>query len=158
MAEPEETHRGREVATSGRELPEGYLEQYKLFVEMTDRVSARRAVASSFFLTAQSALVVLLGVISKEHWLLAGSGLIVAITWWMQLRSYRQLNEARFRVIHEMEKRLPAAPYTDEWAILKPPDVPQRWCERYTELGVLERIVPVVFGALFLGVLIAEVI
>jgi hypothetical protein len=39
------------------------LEQYKLYVEMADRLSARRALANTFFLTVNTA--VLIGLASK---------------------------------------------------------------------------------------------
>lgn len=134
------------------ELPEGYLDIYKLAVEMADRISARRAVASSFFLTAQSALIVLIGATSSEDWALALPGLVLSITWWLLLRSYRLLNGAKFDIIQEMEKQLPASPFQAEWDRLDPTD--KAWRERYFELGLLERIVPVLFGAIFLLLLI----
>lgn len=158
MAQPQAPHRGRAVAIEAHsELPEGYLEIYKLAVEMTDRVSARRAVASSFFLTAQSALIVLVGVTSTKDWAFALPGLVLAATWWLLLRSYRILNSAKFKVIRRMEERLPAAPFNDEWIELKPEEG-KPWRERYFELGLLERIVPVIFGIIFLVVLITEVL
>lgn len=158
VAQPQAPDRGRAVETEARsELPEGYLDIYRLAVEMTDRVSARRAVASSFFLTAQSALVALMAATSTEDWAFALPGLVLAITWWLVLRSYRRLSGAKFKVIHEMEKRLPAAPFKDEWDELKP-DGGRPWRARYFELGLLERLVPAVFGAIFLIVLLADVL
>lgn len=135
-------------------LPEGYLEIYKLAVEMADRISARRAVASSFFLTAQSALIVLVGATSSDDWAFALPGSVLALTWWLLLRSYRLLNKAKFEIIQGMEAQLPAAPFQAEWDLLDPKG--KRWRERYFELGLLERIVPVIFGVIFLAVLIAE--
>lgn len=158
MAEPEAADWGSPVETETRsELPEGYLDIYKLAVEMTDRVSARRAVASSFFLTAQSALVALVGATATKDWAFALPGLILATTWWLLLRSYRLLNGAKFKVIQEMEARLPASPFQDEWDVLKPGNG-KPWRERYFELGLLERLVPAVFGAIFLAVLVAEIV
>ncbi len=156
MAQSQEAHRRSTVdAEDHSALPEVYLEIYKLAVEMTDRVSARRAVASGFFLTAQSALVVLVGATSSEDWAFALPGLVLAITWWLLLRSYRTLNTAKFGVIHDLEKLLPAAPFRDEWKELKP-EKGEPWRERYVELGALERIVPAIFGGIFLVVVIAE--
>ena len=67
VALPDSTVYPRQVANdSASQLPEGYLDIYKLAVEMADRVSARRAVASSYFLTAQGALVVLIGATSEN--------------------------------------------------------------------------------------------
>jgi hypothetical protein len=122
---------------------------------MTDRVSARRGVASGFFLTAQSALVALVGATSTEDWAFALPGLVLAVTWALLLRSYRLLNSAKFKVIQAMEERLPAAPFKDEWVELKP-EGGKGWRGRYFELGLLERIIPAVFGIVFLVVLIAE--
>jgi hypothetical protein len=158
LAEPQAPDRRRAVTTETRfELPDGYLEIYKLAVEMTDRVSARRAVASSFFLTAQSALVVLVGATSTDDWAFALPGLVLAANWWLLLRSYRILNTAKFRVIQQMEERLPAAPFRDEWLELKP-ERGKSWRGRYFELGLLERIVPAVFGIIFVVVLITDVV
>jgi hypothetical protein len=136
-------------------LPEGFLEIYKLSVEMADRVSARRAIASSFFLTVQSGLVASLAFVEGQQWSIALAGIVVAVTWWLLLRSYRQLNRAKFQVIHEMEKQLPAAPYTDEWKILDKQDAPLK--ERYAALGLIEQTVPLVFLAINLVALIWDI-
>ena len=110
---------------------------------MADRVSARRAVASSFFLTVETAIVASLAFVEGQRWSIALGGIVVSITWWLLLRSYRQLNKAKFDVIQTMEKQLPAAPYTDEWVILDNKDGPLK--ERYAALGLIEQIVPCVF-------------
>ncbi len=136
-------------------MPEGYLDIYKLAVEMADRISARRAIASSFLLTAQSALVVLIGTKSTQDWALALPGLVLAMTWWLLLRSYRLLNKAKFQVIQGMEERLPTAPFKKEWDLLDPKGTP--WRARYFELGMLERVVPALFGAVFLVVLLPTI-
>jgi hypothetical protein len=133
-------------------LPEGFLEIYKLSVEMADRVSARRAIASSFFLTVQSGLVAFLAFVEGQRWSIALAGIVVAVTWWLLLRSYRHLNRAKFQVIHEMEKQLPAAPYADEWKILDRHDVPLN--QRYAALGLIEQAIPVVFLAINLVALL----
>jgi hypothetical protein len=153
LAEPQGADRGSEVETStDPELPEGFLDIYKLAVEMADRISARRAVASSFFLTAQTALVALVAATSKKHWALAVPGLVLAATWWLLLRSYRHLNTEKFKVIQAMEKQLPSSPFQDEWDALKPKGG-KRFRERYVELGLLERVVPALFGAIFIAIL-----
>ena len=158
LAEPEGADRGSSVAIDpASQPPEGYLDIYKLAVEMADRVSARRAVASSYFLTAQGALVVLIGATSTANWAYALPGIVLAATWWLLLRSYRILNGAKFKVIQTMEERLPAAPLKDEWVELQSRDG-GRWRGRYFELGLLERVVPAVFGIIFLVVLVTELL
>lgn len=130
------------------------LEQYKLAVEMADRISARRGQANQFYLTLQSSL---LGV-PAVFGLLGGTGLdpvrasliavigaLTSITWWLQLRSYRDLNREKFTVINKMEADyFITHPFSDEWVELDK-GLETSWRERYTELGAVERIIPVVF-------------
>lgn len=132
--------------------PPALMEQYKLMVEMADRVSARRATANSFFVTVQSALVAAFGFAKDERWPLAVAGIIIAATWWLSLRSYRMLNGAKFKVINTMESSLPATPFKDEWVILDKKDGPLH--KRYAALSFVEQTVPVAFGLLNAGLLI----
>lgn len=127
---------------------------YKLAVEMADRVSARRGQANQFYLTLQSALLgvpAIFGSFGDEEFdplramLLAIIGAITSITWWLQLRSYRDLNRAKFDVINRIEQdHLPLQPFNDEWMSLKKDPLP-KWRGRYAELGTVERVVPVAF-------------
>ncbi|WP_457784557.1 RipA family octameric membrane protein, partial [Streptomyces albidoflavus] len=84
------------------------------------------------------------------------AGITLSAAWWMQLRSYRDLNTAKFQVINKLEEHLPARIFADEWEALKRDPIPG-WRKRYAELGTSERIVPLVFvGAhliLFVGTL-----
>ncbi|MFJ8311669.1 MULTISPECIES: hypothetical protein [unclassified Streptomyces] len=131
-------------------------EQYKLCVEMADRVSARRNLANTFFLTLHSGLVAFLGAwLSQEHrgrlsvlLLLAGLLVLLAMctAWWFTLRSYRQLNEGKFRVIGALEERLPARAFrAGEWEALHRGE---DW-RVYLPLTRVERWVPVIFGATY---------
>ncbi|MFI6204968.1 hypothetical protein ACIBAI_01015 [Streptomyces sp. NPDC051041] len=129
------------------------LDLYKLAVEMADRVSARRGTANSFFLSAQTALVTLVGFgiprLSQSPWwvsvAVAAGGATLSLAWWLQLRSYRDLNSAKFMVINALEERLPVRVFTDEWEALRTGRAPGRR-RRYAELGVSERIVPLLFA------------
>jgi hypothetical protein len=153
VAEPQKPDRGPSLIRDTSSLPQGLLEQYSLAVEMADRVSARRATANGFFLTVQTVLVALLSVPDIHRKWIAGAGVVFAATWWLLLRSYRDLNTAKWNSIQELEKRLPAQPFTDEWKTLKEDRVPG-WRARYAELGFVERIVPTVFGLIFAATLI----
>lgn len=135
------------------------LELYKLAVEMADRISARRATANSFFLTVQTAFVAVIGIAtpslaSQSLWVsavISMAGIALSVSWWLQLRSYRDLNKAKFAVINEMETRLPEKIFTNEWKSLKEDPVRQ-WRGRYAELGLVERVIPWIFAVLY-GVL-----
>lgn len=63
------------------------LDQYKLYVEMADRISARRQTANSYFLSINTALVGFVGYItSKEsgdyYWLLPVAGVALSYLWY----------------------------------------------------------------------------
>lgn len=118
-----------------------YLDLYKLAVEMADRISARRTQANAFFLTLQSALVALLGNASFDDRAISAAGIILGVAWWLLLRSYRELNQAKFGVITQMEKHLPAEIFGEEWKTLKKDRVPG-WRKRYAELGTIEKVIP----------------
>jgi hypothetical protein len=120
---------------------------------MADRISARRATANGFFLTVQTSLVALMSVPGIQRSWIAASGTIFAGTWWVLLRSYRDLSAAKWKSIQALEERLPAQPFTEEWETLKKDPV-RRWGKRYAELGFVERLVPVIFALLFLGILV----
>ncbi len=135
------------------------LEQYKLAAEMADRVSARRGAANGFYFTVSSALLATSESLSLGT--SSAAGIVLACAWWMQLRSYRNLNAAKFDVIGKLEQRLPAHVFSDEWAILKQEPVERivlrsrflgrlvKPLSRHAELSVVEQVVPVVFLVLF---------
>ena len=161
------------------------LELYKTAVEMADRTSARRAGANSFFLTVNTALAAVVGIVSSARkpsphgtvssfdapglFITAIAGIVLAFAWWMLLRYYRRLNAAKFQVINKIEERLPVRPYTDEWAILRPAPASaeqrrsrwNRWWRRevkHREATVVEQLIPFVFMGIYLALAIRVVI
>jgi hypothetical protein len=144
-------------------LPERYFELYSLAVEMADRTSGRRLTANSFFVTLNTGLAVLLGARSWG-WYVAVAGVVLCASWWGLLTSYRDLNKAKFVVIHNMEVQLPVRIFSDEWATLKRGRAffPRHWRDvrpwlgYYWEQGAVERVVPVVFAAMYLVRLVSQ--
>lgn len=153
------------------------VELYKLAVEMADRVSARRSVANAFFLSIQTAFLGAVGVtIADTHrepgWLdpvITLAGFAISAAWWLQLRSYRDLNAAKFQVINQVEARLPVRIFTEEWALLRPAaapaDPPAQEAgppslkgHHYTELGASERTIPWIFAALHAMLLLGRML
>ena len=134
------------------------LEQYKLYVEMADRVSQRRDQSNRFYVTIVSALVALLVVMARlgaadSVWaaalLIAGLfGVALSLIWLQNIRSYRVLNRAKFAIINAIESQLPTAGYSDEWERLRPKGGPPR----YFQLTRVEQLVPSLTLLLFLGI------
>jgi len=112
----------------GAEYKNHLFEQYKLYVESAEKISDRRQSANNYFITINTALVALIGlsfrVIISDNlkWvraLVALVGIIICVIFWFLLRSYRQLNSGKFKVIQEIEQKLPIALYGYEWEISK---------------------------------------
>lgn len=114
------------MSISQEEYGEAYkphlLEQYKLYVEMTDRISSRRQSANSFFLSVNTAIIAIVSYInfgsktaSDFYWLISLAGITLCFMWYRLIRSYKDLNSAKFKVIHELEALLPVSPYDMEW-------------------------------------------
>jgi drug/metabolite transporter (DMT)-like permease len=131
------------------------LEQYKIYVEMADRVSARRGSTNTFFLTLNTTAVTAIGLLWSGHlreskWILAFLfvGLIIqCMAWFGLLRSYRQLNSAKYAVVGVLEERLPASPYwSAEWMALGAGNDPAR----YLPLSHLEQWIPSLFAIVYI--------
>lgn len=130
------------------------LDQYKLYVEMADRISSRRASANSYFLSVNSAILAFVSYLSSQKasdymWMLAFGGMALSVLWESLITSYRNLNTAKFAVIHKIEKRLPISPYEAEWDAMGRGENPQL----YRPISHIEQGVPYVFMALHLIVL-----
>ena len=136
----------------GNQYHEHLLEQYKLYVEMADRISQRRHAANTFFVVFNTAIIGALAVLFKDVPQEARIAFFIAtavmsLVWFVLLRSYRNLNTAKYQVIGLMEKRLPSSPYySAEWKALG------EGCDwrRYIPLTKLEIYVPLIFFGLYL--------
>ena len=109
---------------SAKENDTQYFDIYKLAVEMSDRVSARRQTANTFFLSINTAIMAFLGYFkasgddTKYFWILSLAGLIISYMWHSYIKASKQLNTGKFRIIHLIEKRLILRPYYAEWFAL----------------------------------------
>jgi hypothetical protein len=138
------------------------LEQYKIYVEMADRISARRGLANTFFLTLNTAIFAAIGASWKDRttvssWLLVFPLLALLVqcgAWFFLMRSYRQLNSAKYTVIGVLEERLPASPYWNaEWKALGE----GKDKARYWPMTHLEQWVPVTFAAIYVAAFISAI-
>lgn len=133
---------------------EHILEQYKLYVDMTDKISSRRDIANTFFLTLNGIVLSFVSLaIDKKFYLSEQKSFLIfplAFLWvlcffWNRLiNSYRQLCGAKYHVIGELETRLPASPYRKaEWEVLL-----KHGCDKgsYWPLTQVEAIIPSVFA------------
>lgn len=126
---------------------------YKMYVDMADKVSSRRDAANSFFLTVNTGVLGLVGFFAQAAALPPGriallpvavAGFVLSLLWRRILRSYRDLNSAKYKVIHEIELSLPLRPYDAEWEALGRGTDPSK----YLPLTHVESRVPCIFAVL----------
>jgi len=144
----------------GENYKSHYLEIYKIYLEMADRISSRRQSANSFFLTINTALVGLIGYIklgagksSNYYYLVGIAGMVLCYIWYRLIKLYKDMNSGKFKVVHEIESNLPMSPYDAEWEILgrgKNPKI-------YLPFTKVEMRVPWVFFGLHLFVFISSI-
>ncbi len=127
-----------------------FFEQYKLYVEMTDRISDRRGHTNTFFISVTAALLAAIGTFmaisldnrqNQHQWVLflvaalvSVGGIAICGVWRQLLAHYQKLNSAKFEVINFMERKLPAQGFKAEWKILKK--------RNYTGLSEIEKKIP----------------
>lgn len=96
---------------------------YKAYLEMADRISDRREKANAFFLAVNTGIVAILakGLLGgathadELEVLVPIAGGVLCYLWYRIIRSYRDLNSAKFKVVHAIERQLPLRPYDAEW-------------------------------------------
>jgi len=129
--------------------PYGPGDVYELYVETTDRVSARRAKANEFFMTVNSTLLAVASLMAGPAWLPAVvvglAGIALSLSWWHLIESYKALNAAKFRVVMRLESEMGVAPFSEEWDHLQA----RMGTRRYRLLSNVERVVPGVFIVLY---------
>jgi hypothetical protein len=145
----------------GEKYHEHFLEQYKLYVQMADNVSARRSQTNQFYV---SLLSVLLGVITLGSTFLGDKtapapdqtqkvaylaisvlALFLCFIWYLNIRSYRQLNSGKYKIVQKMEQQMPFECYNEEWDVVG--NGKNIW--EYLPLTHVEQVVPVLVGLPF---------
>jgi hypothetical protein len=135
---------------------------FELYLATAEKVTDRRALANSWMLSVNSAIVGLYGYLQSDKlafggdqkavwlWSIPAAGAIVCIAWTVLLSSYRKLGSAKFAVIAELEADLPAAPFTRERQIYKK--------EGRRSLSRVEILIPVCFVLLYAIMFFASIV
>ncbi|MDO8954396.1 MAG: hypothetical protein Q7V63_06070 [Gammaproteobacteria bacterium] len=129
------------------------VEQYKLYVEMTDRISARRSLANTYFLTFHAIVLGVLGITLSHQQAVHRVGfllfpllglLVLCYGWWRLVQYFRRVTSARNKVIIELEKRMPSSPSMLAERKVTGKDNPYRPLKR------MEVALPIVFALLYI--------
>lgn len=138
-----------------------YLEQYRIYLHIFNSTSDRRNKANEFFLGLNTAIIGVLGYLESKSLADSNSaiyffapfvGIAICYSWYQIIISYRQLNRGKFKIIHEIEEKLPIALFKDEWEILgKGKDK-----RKYYPLSIIERKIPLIFITLYIVILMTS--
>lgn len=136
------------------------LEIYKLHAELADRVSQRREGANRLYVSLLIGLALFVaallrfgtdGISADTVLFWAGVlGAVLATSWYIVIRSYRQLNTGKFNALQDLESRLAYPFFTKEWELLG--EGKKR--SRYWRLTVVETALPWILFLLFVGLAI----
>lgn len=117
------------------------LKQYELICQSAESITERRQNTNKFYLTINSILIGSVGYgVSLDliiyPLLISLVGLAISSVWIRNINSFKLLNSAKFKIIHELETYLPINVYKQEDEYLK---------KGYYKLTSLEKMVPKVF-------------
>ena len=135
------------------------LEQYKLYVQSAENVSARRVASSRYLLTLSAALVALYGVqtggFGNNWWTLMVPvvGVAVSTLWFLMIKSHSDLNRLKFALVHQIEDYLPVPVFKHEWHLVE-----LGGSKTYRAVTRIERLLPVLFGVLHAVLLVAIIL
>lgn len=137
-----------------------YLEQYRIYLHIFNNTSDRRQKSNEFFLGLNTAIMAIMGYIETKDvphapiifTLVPFVGIAICYSWYQIIMSYRQLNRAKFKVIHQMEKKLPASLFGTEWFLLGG----GKDRSKYYPLSLIERRIPIIFVILYLIIFIVN--
>lgn len=132
------------VDVNGKQGNEILLEQWKIYVQMADNISSRRAKSNTFFTTINTTVigVCTTGFVGVDKNLILITGVLISIAWLLSIRSYAMLNQAKFKIINKIEESLPVQGFTNEWEELKG--------KRYFKLTSNEFYVPIAFIVIYI--------
>lgn len=139
-------------------------EQYKFYVDGMEKVSEKRDKANNLYILINTAMLSLIGAILSEKFNLFNSNIIIFISltgiaisylFWHLINSYKQLNTAKFKIIHEIEEKLPLSLYKYEWVECLEEGKNK---EVYYPFSHIELIIPWVFSVLYFVIFIYKLL
>ncbi len=133
---------------------EALLKQYELMIGSANQVTAWRQTMNGFYLTVNTTLLAVAAYFFSSAAITVAVisliGIATAILWKQNISYYRKLNEAKFKVIHEIEKSLPVDMFRLEHEHYRR--------EKCNDATQIESKIPWLFGIAYALVLIIQVL
>jgi hypothetical protein len=127
------------------------IEQYKLILQSTESLEARRQALHTFFMSINSLFLAAIGLVGNESLdtpavgigviLLGLTGALLSMSWRQQVNSHGRVTSSKWEVINHFEAALPSRPFCAEWEAL------QR--KQYKSFTDVETSVPAAFFVLY---------
>lgn len=129
-----------------------FLEQYKVVIQGVDYTSKWKHIVNNYFLTMNTVFLAAIGLSAARDQLAMPTvtrdlipiiGILISVAWLMTARGYNDVLEAKFSILHTMEKYLPVSPYKTEWELL---------CAEHgspRRLAFIDGVVPFLFLAFY---------
>jgi hypothetical protein len=138
----------------GTDKEEILFKQYELMVNSTQQVTTWRQTSNGFYITLNTAILAILSglfeVPDVAHLLLGVAGIAISYFWYMHIDYFSKLNKAKFRVVGEIEEKLPVKAFIDEHKYFK--------AERCRNATSIEKAIVGIFIILYLLALANSII
>ena len=103
---------------------------------------------NNIFVTINIALIAGISILTETKTvLLSIAGIMMSVVWFLIIRYYRMVSKAKYNVILDLERELPKAPFSEEWAHCKSN-------KKFIEGTHIEIILPIIFVIIFICVLV----
>lgn len=128
------------------EQKNGISDQYVHYAESAMAVSDRRLQTNRFYISILSSILVVLTVFFDgslgyhQHVGLLAIGILgicLCILWYQTIDSHRRLNQAKYKILHDMEEELPYQVYSEEWNSIGPKSGPEEQEKRFARIRLL---------------------
>ena len=126
---------------------EAILAQWQTCVEMANSISQRRDTMNNWFITLNAAIASFVpSDLSSKSFSSLIVGICLCYLWNRIIENYKVLNESKFFIINELEKKLPVRPFTQEWDIIQE----KKKRRMYKDSTTFEKWLPIVFGIIYI--------
>lgn len=138
----------------GKKFQEHLLEQYKLITKSAESITDKRQNVNRYYLAINSFLFTAAAYLTSIKlnlipFVIALIGFLISSVWFQNIESFKKLNSAKFKVIHEIENYLPAKIYQKEDEYLK---------KNYYKLTSVEKYIPYIFAVLYAFIMLVILI
>lgn len=139
-------------------------EQYKMYLNTSEALVARRQSVSTFYLSANSALITICSIIfalfdglPKKLMIaivVSFVGILMDYSWIRILESYGVLNASKMKIISIIEKKMPVSLYDKEWDVMSD----KLNGKKYISFTDSEKRIPNMFIAIYVVTILASAI